>query len=87
MISYYFIYIWWLELKIKDNDIKTICFFFVIFKKTQWSKPKISQIKTYLQETPRIKIFFRFKANGWTLCFFETRFVPNLKKKILVIFL
>jgi len=56
-------------------------FFFVIFKKTQSSKPKISQLKTYLQETPRIKIFFRFKANGWTLYFFETRFVANSKKK------
>jgi hypothetical protein len=43
---------------------------FIIFQENL-SKPKISQIKTFL--------FFRFKANGQTLCFFESRFVANPK--------
>ena len=57
----------------KKTNTKTTHFFFVIFKKTQPSKLKISQIKIYLQETLRMKIFFlfRFKANGRTLCLLE----------------
>ena len=49
-------------------------------KKTQPSKPKISQIKIYFQKTQWIRIcFLRFKVSGWTLCFFESRFAANLK--------
>ena len=44
----------------KKTNTKTAHLFFVIFKKTKPSKPKISQIKIYLQETLKMKIFFLF---------------------------
>jgi hypothetical protein len=53
----------------KKMTQKLHVFFFLVFKKTHSSKPKISQIKIYLQETPRIKIFFICKASGRTLGF------------------
>jgi hypothetical protein len=52
------------ETKKKMIQKLPVFFFFLVFKKTNSSKPKISQIKIYLQETPRIKIFFICKASG-----------------------
>jgi hypothetical protein len=52
---------------------------FLIFKKTQPTKPKISQIKIYLQETQESRLVLIFKANGQTLCFFKSNLQQILK--------